>query len=100
VSRWKPKAWLRPRSRRARNARFPSPRTDVIIKALWPQSKLGMRPTREMVRPVWVEIARKFGWMTPNEYWTHPEEWTGRMLPASPLWAEAPLFGLFRKVQP
>lgn len=90
MSRWQPKTWPAPKSRRTRNAYdaldagwsveddesvlMPS---DIILKDAFPDL---------YERPRWAKLARKHGWLTESAYYAVPQDERINLPPMQMLW--------------
>lgn len=88
MARFKPKAWLRPRSRRWRGAHGPSYSPFDIIKDIWSDG---------WERPAWAKLAHERGWITAGEYYAVKPEDTGERPITGWLYEESPMFGILKK---
>ena len=114
MSRWQPKKWARPRSKKARDDRdfrtwmlangmdpdSPALASTMILKAYYPQQKVmslvfgngtGAYPILD--KPEWAKTAQKFGWISQWRFLEIKEVNTGRVRKAVP----HPLFALLPK---
>ncbi len=99
MSRFRPKRWRRPRSRRARehDARErlgvgPNVGCYEILKEVYQEGP------DEWLRPLWAREAHKHGWLTSAEYWDLEPEPTGRKIPGLwMLYEQSSLLGLVKK---
>lgn len=87
MSRWQPKRWARPRSRRAREGVGLAFSAIEILKDIWHD---GFR------RPWWARLAYERGWMTAEAYYEiEPTEVAPN--PFAVLYENSPFFALLKK---
>ena len=93
--RFRPKAWARPRSARAKG----NTHTATLIGSVEILKDLWQTGPEEMLRPWWARLARERGWMSAERFYALERVSTGRKIPSltEALYDNSPMFQLLAK---